>query len=59
MRWLDESMRLARVGHEFLAIVGSVMQQDVRRRALSGLGWIAGAAVVWLVWFRRERVEAS
>lgn len=40
---------------ELLAITGSVLQQDVRRVALSGLGWIGAAAVVWLVWFRRDR----
>ena len=40
---------------ELLAIAGSVLQQDARRVALSGLGWIGAAAVVWLVWFRRDR----
>ncbi len=44
---------------ELLAIAGSVLQQDARRVALSGLGWIGGAAIVWLVWFRREQVERS
>ena len=40
---------------ELLAIAGSLLQQDVRRVALSGLGWIGAAAVIWLVWFRGER----
>jgi hypothetical protein len=31
----------------------------VRRVALSGLGWIGAAMVVWLVWFRRGRVVAD
>jgi amino acid transporter len=39
---------------ELLAIVGSVLQKDVRAVALTALGWIAAAAVVWMVCFARR-----
>jgi basic amino acid/polyamine antiporter, APA family len=43
---------------ELLAVVGSVLQKDVRLVALTGLGWIAAAAITWLVFFaRRKRVD--
>lgn len=53
-RWVAAAA-VAFAALELLAIAGSVMQQDARRVALSGLGWIGAATVVWLVWFRRER----
>jgi len=39
---------------QLLAITAAVMQKDARIVALSGLGWIAAAAVTWAVWFRRR-----
>ena len=39
---------------ELLAIVGSVLQQNLRLVAGSALGWIAGAAAVWALWFRHR-----
>jgi threonine/homoserine/homoserine lactone efflux protein len=44
---------------ELLAIVGSVLQKDVRLVALTGLGWIAAAAITWLVWFARRAPGAE
>ncbi len=40
---------------ELMAIAGSLLQRDVRWVALSGLAWIAVAALVWFFWFRRSR----
>ena len=40
---------------ELLAIVGSLLQKDVRLVALTGLGWIAAAAVTWALFFARAR----
>jgi len=37
---------------ELLAIVGSLMQRNVRLLAWSGLGWIGAAAITWGIWFR-------
>ncbi len=37
---------------ELLAIVGSVLQQNLRLVAASALGWILAAALVWALWFR-------
>jgi APA family basic amino acid/polyamine antiporter len=39
---------------EVLAIVGSLLQKDVRLVALTGLSWIAAAAVTWFVFFRKD-----
>jgi APA family basic amino acid/polyamine antiporter len=44
---------------ELLAIVGSVLQKDVSVVALTGLGWIAAAALVWLLWFARRRDQSE
>lgn len=43
---------LAFAGLELAAIVGAVLAKDVRVVALTGLGWIAAAAVFWLAFFR-------
>jgi APA family basic amino acid/polyamine antiporter len=40
---------------EGLAILGSLLQKDVRLVAFSGLGWIGAAMIVWWVWFRRSK----
>jgi len=39
-------------GLELAAIVGAVLGKDVRVVALTGLGWIAAAALFWIVFFR-------
>jgi APA family basic amino acid/polyamine antiporter len=39
---------------ELLAIVGSVLQKDVRLVALTGLAWIVAAALTWWIWFARR-----
>jgi APA family basic amino acid/polyamine antiporter len=39
---------------ELLAIAGSLLQQDVRIVALSGLGWIAAGFLVWKLFFARK-----
>lgn len=39
---------------ELLAIAGSVLQKDVRIVALTGLAWIAAAAVMWVLFFARR-----
>ena len=39
-------------GLELAAIVGAVLAKDVRVVALTGLGWIAAAAVFWVAFFR-------
>jgi hypothetical protein len=40
---------------ELLAIAGSVLEKNVRVVALTGLAWIAAAAVTWVLFFRRGR----
>ena len=40
---------------QLLAITAAVMQKDARAVALSGFGWIAAAALTWVVWFRPRR----
>ena len=42
---------LAFAGLELAAIVGAVLAKDVRIVALTGLGWIAAAALFWLFFF--------
>jgi APA family basic amino acid/polyamine antiporter len=42
---------------ELLAIIGSVMQKDMRTVALTGLGWIGAAAVTWALFFRRSAMK--
>lgn len=37
---------------ELCAIVGSLLQRNVRLLAWSGLGWIGAAALTWAIWFR-------
>jgi APA family basic amino acid/polyamine antiporter len=39
---------------EVLGIVGSLLQQNVRLVAISGIGWIAAAALAWAMFFRRR-----
>lgn len=39
---------------ELLAIVGSLLQKDVRLVAITGLGWIAAAALTWMLFFARR-----
>jgi APA family basic amino acid/polyamine antiporter len=40
---------------ELLAIVGSVLHRDMRLVALTGIAWIAAAALTWVLLFRRPR----
>ncbi len=40
---------------ELLAITGSVLHRDVRVVALTGLAWIAAAALMWMLFFARRR----
>ena len=40
---------------ELLAIAGSVLEQNARVLALSGLAWIGAAAMTWALFFRRAR----
>jgi len=40
---------------QLMAITGSLLHQNVRLVALTGLGWIAAAAVTWLLFFRRAK----
>jgi len=49
------AIALAFVTLELLAIVGSVLQKDVRVVALTGLGWIAAAALTWGLFFARRQ----
>ena len=51
--WIDAAAVMFAV-LELLAIVGSVLQQNLRLVAGSALGWIAGAAAVWALWFRHR-----
>jgi APA family basic amino acid/polyamine antiporter len=44
---------------ELMAITGSLLQSNVRLVALSGLGWIGAAALVWLACFARRRTTDS
>jgi hypothetical protein len=45
---------------QLLAIAGSLLQQNMRVVALTGLGWIAAAAVVWALFFaRKASVDAT
>ena len=44
---------------ELLAIAGSLLQQNVRAVAFSGLGWIAAGAVIWAIFFARRRRAAA
>jgi basic amino acid/polyamine antiporter, APA family len=41
---------------ELLAIVGSLLQQNVRLLAWSGLAWIGAAAITWAIGFRRRGI---
>jgi len=45
-------------GLELLAVTGSVVARDARLIALSGLAWIAAAAVTWWVGFRHSTAAA-
>jgi len=40
---------------QLMAITGSLLHQNVRLVALTGLGWIAAAAMTWLLFFRRAK----
>src|SRR5262245_1922059 len=39
---------------QLLAIAGSLLEREVRLVALTGLGWIAAAAVTWALFFRNR-----
>jgi len=39
---------------ELMGIVGSLLTQNVRLVAISGIGWIAAAALTWLLFFRQR-----
>lgn len=55
-RWIAGAA-IAFAALELLAIAGSVMTKDVRVVALTGLGWIAAAAVTWRLLVRRPRLR--
>jgi APA family basic amino acid/polyamine antiporter len=40
---------------QLMAIAGSLLQQNVRLVALTGLAWIAAAGVMWALFFARRR----
>lgn len=40
---------------ELLAVAGSLLQRDVRIVAMTGLGWIAAAALTWMLLVRHPR----
>jgi APA family basic amino acid/polyamine antiporter len=44
---------------ELMAIVGSLLQKDVRIVALTGLGWIVAAAATWMLCFARRPTPAG
>ncbi|HET9325819.1 MAG TPA: APC family permease [Candidatus Eisenbacteria bacterium] len=44
---------------QLMAITGSLLQQNVRVVALSGLGWIAAAAITWVLFFARRPAPSS
>jgi len=44
---------------ELLAIAGSLLHRDMRVVALTGIGWIGGAALTWLLFFRRPRPSSD
>ena len=44
---------------ELLAIVGSVLQKDMRLVAFTGIAWIGAAALTWLLLFRKARPAAG
>jgi APA family basic amino acid/polyamine antiporter len=44
---------------ELLAIAGSLIQKDVRIVALTGLAWIAAAALTWVFFFSRNARSGS
>jgi basic amino acid/polyamine antiporter, APA family len=44
---------------ELLAVAGSLLQQDVRIVALTGLGWIAAGFVMWTLFFARKPGASS
>jgi len=52
--WVD-GVAIGFAGLELLAIAGSLLQRNVRAVAWSGLGWIAAAAITWVLFFRRSR----
>ncbi len=51
-KWIDGAA-IAFATLELLAIVASVLTKDVRLVALTGIAWIAAAAIVWLRFFRK------
>jgi APA family basic amino acid/polyamine antiporter len=44
---------------ELLAVLGSLLQANVRLVALTGLGWIAAAALTWALFFRTRRAAGA
>ena len=44
---------------ELLAIAGSVLHRDMRLVALTGIAWIAAAALTWVLFFRHPRPSAG
>lgn len=52
-RWIDVAA-IAFAVLELLAIAGSLLAKDMRLVALTGLAWIAAAAVTWALFFRRR-----
>jgi APA family basic amino acid/polyamine antiporter len=44
---------------ELLAIVGSLLQKDIRPVTLSAIGWMGAAALTWTLCFRRRPAPAA
>jgi APA family basic amino acid/polyamine antiporter len=51
--WIDGAAILFAI-LELMGIVGSLLQQNVRLVAISAIGWIAAAALTWMLCFRQR-----
>ena len=50
-RWITAAA-VAFAALELMAIAGSLATRDVRLVALTGLGWVAAGAVIWIALFQ-------
>jgi APA family basic amino acid/polyamine antiporter len=56
--WIDGAAILFAI-LELMGIVGSLLQQNVRLVAISAIGWIAAAALTWMIFFRQRGALAT
>ena len=56
--WID-GVAVAFAILELLAIVGSLLQQNVRLVAVSAIGWIVASALTWALFFRRRGTSTT